>query len=45
MLYILYLAYFFPKMQIVVEDYIYKCMIYKQSKYNKHALYGLLQPL
>jgi hypothetical protein len=29
MLHILYLAYFFPKMQIVVEDYIYKYTICK----------------
>jgi hypothetical protein len=45
MLYILYLAYFFPKMRIVVEDYIRKCTICKRSKYDKHAPYGLLQPL
>jgi hypothetical protein len=42
MLHILYLAYFFPKMRIVVEDYIRKCTICKRSKHNKHAPYGLL---
>jgi hypothetical protein len=45
MLHILHLAYFFPKMRIAVEDYIYKCTICKRSKHNKHAPYGLLQPL
>jgi len=42
MLHIIHLAYFFLKMRIAVEDYIRKCTIYKRSKYNKHALYGLL---
>jgi hypothetical protein len=45
MLHIMYLAYFFPKMRIAVEDYIRKCTIYKRSKHNKHASYRLLQPL
>jgi hypothetical protein len=45
MLHILHLAYFFPKMRITVEDYICKCTIYKRSKHDKHAPYGLLQSL
>jgi hypothetical protein len=42
MLHILYLAYFFPKMRIAVEDYIRKCTICRRSKHNKYAPYGLL---
>jgi hypothetical protein len=45
MLHLMHLTYFFPKMRIAVEDYIRRCTICRQSKHNKHAPYGLLQPL
>jgi hypothetical protein len=45
MLHLMHLTYFFPKMRIAVEDYVRKYTIYRRSKHNKHALYGLLQPL
>jgi hypothetical protein len=45
MLHLMHLTYFFPKMRIAVEDYVQKYTIYRRSKHNKHAPYGLLQPL
>jgi hypothetical protein len=45
MLHLMHLMYFFPKIQIAIEDYVQKCIIYRRSKHNKHAPYRLLQPL
>ena len=32
-------------MRIAVEDYVRKCAVCRRSKHDKHAPYGLLQPL
>jgi hypothetical protein len=45
MLHLMHVTYFFPKMRIAVEDYVRKCTICRRSKHDKHAPYGLLQPL
>ena len=37
--------FFFPKMRHAVEEYVRKCTICRRTKHDRHAPYGLLQPL
>lgn len=37
--------FFFPKMRHAVEEYVRKCTICRRNKHDRHAPYGLLQPL
>jgi hypothetical protein len=37
--------FFFPKMRHAVEDYVRRCTICRRNKHDRHAPYGLLQPL
>jgi transposase InsO family protein len=45
MLQVLQHSYYFPKMRNVIEDYVRKCTICRRNKHDRHAPYGLLQPL
>ena len=45
MLSILGAGYFFPKMRTAIEDFVRRCSICRRSKHDRHAPYGLLQPL
>jgi len=45
MLQILGAGYFFPKMRTAIEDFVRRCSICRRSKHDRHAPYGLLQPL
>ncbi|TLD05659.1 reverse transcriptase domain protein [Venturia nashicola] len=37
--------FYFPRMRHAVEEYVRKCAICRRNKHDRHAPYGLLQPL
>lgn len=38
-------TYYFPRMRNAIEEYIRSCSICRRNKHDRHAPYGLLQPL
>ncbi|KAM0721485.1 hypothetical protein Q7P37_002409 [Cladosporium fusiforme] len=45
MLELLKRTYYFPKMRNAIEEYVRSYSIYRRNKHDRHAPYGLLQPL